>query len=182
MSNSVLPKFQSVKYQLNVKLVSDNQKLLEYYQSLSSHHDGDSGVDLYSIEMIKGSEIYQVSTIDFEIQCEMFDLTDNTLSSYYLVPRSSLSNTPFQLANSVGIIDAGYRGNLKAKIRCFKETPYKLSTYNNELCRIYLNELPKLSEGRWFQIVAPDLKPIRVNLVTELSETTRGVGGFGSTN
>ena len=35
--------------------------------------------------------------------------------SYYLYPRSSVSTkTPLRLANSVGIIDSGYRGNIKA--------------------------------------------------------------------
>ena len=33
---------------------------------------------------------------------------------YYLYPRSSISKTPLILANSVGIIDSGYRGNIKA--------------------------------------------------------------------
>ena len=34
--------------------------------------------------------------------------------SYYLYPRSSVVKTPLRLANSVGIIDSGYRGNIKA--------------------------------------------------------------------
>ena len=170
--------FQSVKYQLNVKIPSNNEKLLEYYQSFTNHHNGDSGVDLYSFES-NSTDRFSVSTIDFGIQCEMIDLADNTYCSYYLVPRSSISTTPFQLANSVGIIDAGYRGNLMAKVRCFKDTPTKYVPEGNYL--LYLEDPPKLSEGKWFQIVAPDLRPIRVNLVTELSDTTRGAGGFGST-
>ena len=155
--------FQSVKYQLNVKILLNNEKLSEYYQSFTSHHNGDSGVDLYSFES-ETTQMLDVATIDFGIQCEMIDLTDNTYCSYYLVPRSSLSKTPYQLANSIGIIDAGYRGNLMAKVRCF-----------------HYNDSAKLLEGKWFQIVAPDLRPIRVNLVTELSDTSRGAGGFGST-
>ena len=47
----------------------------------------------------------------------MINLETNELCSYYLVPRSSISNTPFIMANSIGIIDAGYRGFIKAKIR-----------------------------------------------------------------
>ena len=34
--------------------------------------------------------------------------------SYYLYARSSVVKTPLRLANSVGIIDSGYRGNIKA--------------------------------------------------------------------
>ena len=95
----------------------------------------------------------------------MINIQTNTFTSFYLVPRSSISNTFFQMANSIGIIDAGYRGNLKAKIRNF-------NPQNSET----------LMTGRYFQIVSPDLKPIKVNIVRELSETTRGSNGFGSTN
>ena len=69
------------------------------------------------------------------------------------------------MANSVGIIDAGYRGNIMAKIR------------NMSLTNKTINEKDKL-----FQICSPDLKPIKIELVSELSETSRGDGGFGSTN
>lgn len=154
--------FQPVKYQLNIKLVSDNEDLINHYQQFTSHHGGDSGVDLFSTELVNVKE-FDVGTVNFNIQCEMIDLTDNTFTSYYLYPRSSLSKTSFQLANSVGIIDAGYRGNLMAKVRCFPASN------------------TKLDKGCWFQIVSPDMRPIRVNLVTELSTTTRGDGGFGST-
>jgi dUTP pyrophosphatase len=68
------------------------------------------------------------------------------------------------LANSIGIIDAGYRGNIKAKVRNFNQSEQVFPL------------------GSYFQIVAPDLKPIMVNIVQEQSETTRNDGGFGSTN
>ena len=34
-------------------------------------------------------------------------------TGYYSYPRSSISKTPLLLANNVGIIDSGYRGNIK---------------------------------------------------------------------
>ena len=68
------------------------------------------------------------------------------------------------MANSIGIIDAGYRGNLKAKVRNFNINTSIFKT------------------GSYFQIVSYDLKPIKVKLVNELSKTTRNDGGFGSTN
>ena len=94
-------------------------------------------------------------------------LNENLQSvSYYLYPRSSISKTDFMMANSVGIIDAGYRGNIMAKIR-----------------NMNLEGISKVSENdKMFQICAPDLKPIKIELVNELSETSRGDGGFGSTN
>jgi dUTP pyrophosphatase len=96
--------------------------------------------------------------------CEMINIETNTLTGYYLVPRSSISNTYFQMANSVGIIDAGYRGNIMAKVRNF-------------------NALYTIKAGdKIFQICAADLKQIKVEVVLNLTETSRGSGGFGSTN
>ncbi len=157
--------FQEAKYILNIKPCTTNLDIKKKYEEFSTHHLGDSGIDLYIInELIV--ESFKVGTIDFEIQCEMYDLETNTLCSYYLVPRSSIANTDFQLVNSIGIIDAGYRGNIKAKIRNFNPTESSI-----------LNPF-----SSYFQIISPDLKPIKVNIVDELTNTTRGTGGFGSTN
>jgi len=136
----------------------------EFYSRFTSHHLGDSGIDLvFNEEVLVDS--FAVGTLDFGIQCEMIDTESNTFSSYYLVPRSSIANTNFQLANSVGIIDAAYRGNIKAKVRNFN------------------SQMPiTFPKGSYFQIIAPDLKPIKVQLVEQLSGTTRNDGGFGSTN
>jgi dUTP pyrophosphatase len=158
-----MPEFAKPKYQLNIKFNTDKKDVREFYNEFVSHHQGDSGIDLVFNDDLTVNT-FAVGTLDFGIQCEMIDMESNTYSSYYLVPRSSISNTPFQLANSIGIIDAGYRGNIKAKVRNFNLLP---------------DTFPK---GSHFQIVAPDLKPIKVNLVEELSETTRNDGSFGSTN
>lgn len=158
-----MSQFQESAYQLNIKEPSD-PVLLEYYTNLSNHHNGDSGIDLFNNHEVS-VDPFTVGTVEFNIHCEMINLETNTFTSFYLVPRSSISNTFFQMANSVGIIDAGYRGNLKAKIRNF-------NPQNSET----------LMTGRYFQIVSPDLKPIRVKIVRGLSETTRGSNGFGSTN
>jgi len=158
--------FQKSKYQLNVMI--DDSALApsiveDFYENFRSHHDGDSGIDLYNFKDVP-VDFLQVGTIDFEIKCEMIDNTTNELTSYYIVPRSSISKTSFQLANSVGVIDAGYRGNLMAKIRCFDA--------NGAVMR----------PGSHFQIIAPDLKPIKVRVVNSLTKTSRNDGGFGSTS
>jgi dUTPase len=67
------------------------------------------------------------------------------------------------MPNSIGIIDATYRGNILANIR-----------------NINMNE-QVLNQGSYFKIIAPDLKPIKVNIVNELSITYRDNKGFGST-
>lgn len=114
--------------------------------------------------------------IDLQVKCEMVgfrvvsagkeghfqNITCNV--SFDLRARSSISRTPLILANSVGTIDAGYRGSLKAVVHNFSD------------------ETVVLKQGeRYFQIVAPALSPFDVSLAFDLSSSERGEGGFGST-
>jgi len=86
-------------------------------------------------------------------------------TAFYMYPRSSLSKTPLRLANSVGIIDAGYRGELMAALD------------NRKTDGSYA-----VGKGqRLVQICMPNLEPFQVQLVDSLDETERGEGGFGST-
>lgn len=86
-------------------------------------------------------------------------------TAFYMYPRSSLSKTPLRLANSVGIIDAGYRGELMAALD------------NRKTDGGYA-----VGKGqRLVQICMPNLEPFQVQLVDSLDETERGEGGFGST-
>jgi dUTPase len=108
----------------------------------------------------------QVTKIDFGVKCKALMVTDSGKfygTGFYMYPRSSLSNTELRLANSVGIIDSGYRGNL---IGAFD---------TNTDCAAQAG-------ARLVQICAPGLVPIVVSIVDELNdETVRGSGGFGST-
>ena len=157
--------FCETKYQLNIKLNNAPARVFDYYNKFLNHHNGDSGIDLITVDSL---EIFplELASIDFQIQCEMIDLETNHLVSYYLVPRSSISKTNLMMANSIGIIDAGYRGNLLAKVR-----------------NMHLQDVQLVSrDACLFQIVAPDLKPIKLNIVNKLSNTSRNDGGFGSTD
>jgi len=157
--------FSKPKYLLNIKIISSDEEVIKYYNNFTSHHNGDAGIDLYNFDSMCIKN-FDVGTIDYKIQCEMINIKNNEFCCYDLVPRSSISKTPFQMANSIGIIDAGYRGNIMAKIRCFSHS----------------TEYEELKPGAYFQIVAPDRKPIKVQVVSELSKTSRDTGGFGSTN
>lgn len=159
-----MPEFQKPVYQLNIKLSEENLELYNYYNTFSNHHNGDSGIDLFNTSECC-VDSFKVGTVDFKIMCEMINIETNTFTSYELVPRSSISNTNFIMANSFGVIDAGYRGEIKAKI----------INFNPESTVI-------LPIGKYFQIISPDLKPIKVVVVQELTSTTRDTGGFGSTN
>ena len=122
--------------------------------------------------------------IDFHIKCSaqlVKKNKDNKLithyTGYYMYPRSSLSKTRLRLANSIGIIDSGYRGNLIGMFDCF-------SAGKSALCETEYDYVVKPFE-KLVQICAPNLYPIFVELVDseeELSAVTlRGEGGFGST-
>ena len=99
---------------------------------------------------------------------------------FYLYPRSSISKTRMRLANSVGIIDAGYRGDLIAAVDTIG---FFGST---DIWHVWKETLSPIKKyDRYFQVCAPDLSPFLVHIVEteqELSPpTSRGSGGFGST-
>jgi len=99
---------------------------------------------------------------------------------FYLYPRSSISKTRMRLANSVGIIDSGYRGDLIAAVDTIG---FFGST---DIWHIWKETLSPIKKyDRYFQVCAPDLSPFLVHIVDaehELSPpTNRGCGGFGST-
>ena len=130
----------------------------------------DSGFDLYApIELT--CSVGTVNKVDFHIQCASYMVNLSSSSSrelptgYCLYPRSSLSKTSLRLANSVGIIDSGYRGDVIGMFDCI----------NNDYT---IKQFDRLA-----QICAPSLAPIFVEMVrndVELGATLRGTGGFGS--
>jgi dUTP pyrophosphatase len=83
--------------------------------------------------------------------------------------------TPLRLANSVGIIDSGYRGEVTAVV--------DKHDASNDWKTVLKRDCKKFD--RLFQICSPSLGPFRVELVEregDLSvKTDRGDGGFGST-
>ena len=130
----------------------------EFYSNHNHFHDGDAGLDLYVLEdqTFKPGE---TGKIKLGISCENVDG-----KGYFLFPRSSISKTPLRMANSIGLIDGGYRGEIMAVCDNIKNIEYSLE-----------------SGSRLFQIVSSDNSPINYELKDELSATSRGVGGFGST-
>ena len=147
---------------LLIKPTDDYVKTL--YNNHEHYNEGDSGLDLFCPEEIV-IEPGTTRKIDLQIQCEaLSDLDGDKNVSYYLYPRSSIIKTPLRLSNSVGIIDAGYRGNIIACVDNIKNIPFKIE-----------------KGTRLFQICGPTLEPITFRLVEELSNTQRGSGGFGST-
>jgi dUTP pyrophosphatase len=97
--------------------------------------------------------------------------TNGSPRAYWLSPRSSISKTPWRLANSLGLMDATYRGVVKAAI-------FSCDPGNMTPNRITLHG------QRLVQLAQPDLMPWDYVSVVETlpgPETLRGEGGFGST-
>lgn len=81
-----------------------------------------------------------------------------------LAPRSSLSKTPLIIPNSFGVIDADYRGEIKAILHNTSDTPYLIQKGD------------RLVQG----ILVP-VGALKLLKVAQLTETERGSGGIGST-
>ena len=135
-----------------------NTTALEFYRNHGHFHDGDAGLDLYVLEDLH-FDPGETKAIKLGISCEPKDGI-----AYYLFPRSSISKTPLRMANSIGLIDGGYRGEIMAVCDNIKSESYTAK-----------------KGQRLFQLVATDSSPIQYELVEELEMTTRGTGGFGST-
>jgi dUTP pyrophosphatase len=141
---------------LHLKCLNNN--IVNYYNDTKSYH-GDAGINLYNSKIDKINDNQYI--IDTEIQCEMIYNNENV--SYFIVPRSSISKTQFRMSNSIGIIDSGYRGNLKMYVDSLDGTK------------------PELYKS-YFQIITPNLDMISILVVEELSNSERGNNCFGSTN
>ena len=126
------------------------------------------------------SDVSPTNKLDLKVCCSAKIFTDtgkNYNTGYYMYPRSSLSKTQLRLANSTGIIDAGYRGHL---IGIFDVVNIP-NDYSDDKDADYFGK----KYERYLQICAPSLAPIVVEVVNSMEdlgeETSRGSGGFGST-
>ncbi|WP_417764676.1 dUTP diphosphatase [Shewanella chilikensis] len=82
-----------------------------------------------------------------------------------LVPRSGFGNKlGMRLMGTIGLIDSDFRGNWKATIQLAKGKELQLAR-GERFLQFYLMEVPKFG----------------IEIVSELTETKRGSGGYGST-
>ena len=157
-----------------LRIATQDHNMRMYYTDAIQKHNTklltgsgfiDAGFDIFS-----PNEYYiqcdKVFKIDFDVKCHAQMILDSGKqfnTGFYMYPRSSLSKTKLRLANSVGIIDSGYRGNLIGAFDAQTD------------CAVQAGD-------RLVQICAPGLVPIVVSVVEELDDQTqRGSGGFGST-
>ena len=88
-----------------------------------------------------------------------------------LFPRSSISKRVLFQRNAVGVIDSGYRG----------EITIKFGYYKKDHKSIFGADKVYEVGDRIGQLIIVPYPQIEFEEVAELSETDRGIGGYGST-
>jgi dUTP pyrophosphatase len=136
-----------------VKLVNQNAKIPD------SAYDGDAGIDLRAAcdAVLQPFERVLVAT----------GLSMAIPEGYagFVLPRSgSAIKQGLSLVNAPGLIDSGYRGEIKCiLINLDSKTPIEIKTGD-----------------RIAQLVIMRVEQVRLFQVDELDDTPRGTGGFGS--
>ena len=147
------------------------QKISPLAKIPSYAKEGDAGMDVIATSIISDTpeQITYGLGIALEIPKGFVGL---------VFPRSSIRKTGLQLSNSVGVIDSGYRGELQAT---FNKVFGGEGMYDEmKVNQMQPNDYYKIGD-RVAQIMIIPFPPIEFEQVTQLSETERGDGGFGST-
>lgn len=158
-------------YTLN--LYCNEPRIAEQYRSWKPAHEGDVGFNVLFVSNVT----VPAKAISFEIKLGIFcDLraegaqSSAKSSAFFLYPRSSMGkNTPLRLCNSVGIIDAGYRGEITVYVDNVSDAAIHLFAGKSlfQICT------PELSQNLTCKVV---------DSLEILAPTTRGEAGFGSTD
>ena len=134
-------------------------KKLDYHAVIPTYSkEGDAGMDLTAIEIEITEDYIEYGTgLAVEIPYGYVGL---------LFPRSSVSKKDLLLCNSVGVVDAGYRGEIKLR--------FKITEDN-------IDNIYDVGE-RVGQIVIMPFPEIKFLESATLSDSVRGTNGYGSTN
>lgn len=119
-------------------------------------HSTDAGMDLTVTEIEESVDKFNVtyhSGIAIEIPDGYVGL---------IFPRSSVYKTGMLMTNCVGVIDSGYRGEIKAVFSKGRGSGYKVGE-------------------RFCQLIVMPYPQVMFEEVEELSKSDRGEGGYGST-
>lgn len=138
------------------------KKLTENAITPTYANPGDAGLDIYatSVDTTNYRYIEYGTGLSFELPKGYVML---------IFPRSSISNKTLSLTNCVGVLDSGYRGELKFR---FRISPYPHPKCKE--CNIY-----KVGDKIGQVIIIP-YPTIELEETNSLSESERGENGFGS--
>ncbi|EDO06938.1 dUTPase family protein [Babesia bovis T2Bo] len=156
---------------MHIKILPRSPEVAERYKTHKSYYPGDCGLDLFCPDTItlapkKTTDVVLGVKIAAYRVHDKSEIGSSSMRNvgWILAPRSSISKTPLRLANSIGIIDAAYRGDIKVAFDNISDEPYTIQ-----------------SGDRLVQVISYDGEEISYELVNELDQTERGEKGFGST-
>jgi dUTP pyrophosphatase len=143
---------------VKIKRLSPDAVLPKYAKA------GDAGMDL-----VATSHEFEQNAAGRKLQVYGTGLAFEIPEGYVglIFPRSSIAKTSLALTNCVGVIDSGYRGEVKFKFaidggsRPTQESSYKVG-------------------DRIGQIIIMPFPQVNFEEVEELTDSERGTGGFGS--
>lgn len=137
---------------VNIKKLSERAVVPQYAK------DGDAGLDLTATSRRTDALGFTEYGTDLAVQIPKGFVG-------LIFPRSSISKKNMQLTNSVGVLDSGFRGEIKFR--------FKPSTSGRDIYEV---------GERVGQLIILPYPQIEFNEVSELDETDRGEGGFGSSD
>lgn len=133
------------------------KKLNKFVPTPKYAHNGDAGLDLVATNRLDTDLYIEYGTgLCVEIPEGHVGL---------LFPRSSISKYHLSLANSVGVIDSGYRGEIRARFKRTSGTAHE-TLYN--------------VGDKIVQLIIIPYPAIELEEVTDFTQTERDAGGFGS--
>lgn len=131
----------------------------DYSPQIIYQTKGSAAVDLTAVELVITEQYYIYHTkIHVEIPEGYYGL---------LVPRSSISARGMMLANTVGIIDSDYRGEIVIKM---------IPTQENTN-----HYFPGERVAQLLVLPVTQFEFVKTDSLLDLSQTDRGSNGFGST-
>lgn len=171
---------------MKIKIKLDNDAKIP-----SAAHETDTGYDITAIsdpvivgEQIGGGQWKSIQYIEYDTGLQVEPESLITLhGALDIFPRSSISKTNLVLANSVGLCDHSYRGNIKLRFKYIWQ-PEDMRVYvTGRAWESYcvVNQTKIYQKGdRIGQLVPRWQMSVDWIKVDSLDETKRGAGGFGS--
>ena len=130
--------------------------------------DGDAGLGLVAVSKRfdeNGCVVYGIG-LAFEIPKGHVGL---------IFPRSSVSKCAISMANCVGVVDSGFRGEVTVKFRPIDSFEYGLTKESRKNFKFWYEVGERVA-----QLIIIPYPHIDFVEVEELSKTERGTGGYGS--
>lgn len=125
-------------------------------------HKGDAGLDLTCTEIVPVRNACNQLLLEYHTGLAV-EIPEGYAG--LLFPRSSVFKTSLIQSNCVGVIDSGYRGEIKAIFRNTTDVIPAVFQEGERFCQLVIVPIPK----------------IEVVESSELSESDRGENGYGST-